>query len=237
MDVIAPEYPGYGIYNDENASEKTLVEDGIIIVQHCIQNLGYNEENIVVIGRSLGTGVAIQMGTIFKKLKAIVLISSFLSVRYVGEYIAGRTLSKFLPNVFRNEEFIRMVKAPVLFIHGKKDTLVPWKASRTLFEKCNSLKMIHLGERMGHNTIDFKHDIFLPIMSFFGEKLKMEQFNIKSGITPKQKFYLLSEMDEFPYLAFPFVKVESEGKDGLLKTSRTSENVSTEYIETLIDEI
>ena len=115
MDVVAPEYPGYGLYNDEDPSEKMIIEDAFLLIKHCIEDLKYDEKNLILVGRSLGTGVAVQMSTLFPKLRGVILISAFLSVRYVGENVAGRTLSKFLPNVFRNEDYIEAIRSPVLF--------------------------------------------------------------------------------------------------------------------------
>lgn len=228
MDVIAAEYPGYGLYTSDEPSEKTIVEDATLIVQHCIQNLKYKEENIILIGRSLGTGVALQIGSIYRKIRAIILISAFLSIRYVGENLAGTTLSKFLPNVFRNEEVIPLIRSPVLFIHGMNDTLVPWTASQTLYIKCLATKELYLGPSMDHNKMDFKNDIIMPIIKFFSGKLGMKGFESvgeKPGIS---KLDLLTEMDDFPYLCFPFIDPSKgeETDEPSAKTTRSKRSGS-----------
>ena len=230
MDVAAPEYPGYGLYDDDDPSEKTILSDSILFIKYCTQTLGYKEEEITIIGRSLGTGVAIYLGTMFPKLKAIVLISAFLSIRYVGEYLAGRALSKILPDVFRNEDFISRVKCPVLLIHGIKDTVVPWTASQVLFDKCKSTKSIHLSALMEHNQLDSKNDLFLPIFKFFYEKLNMEQYSLENGSKGCRKLFLLREMDEFPILAFPFITAQDDKEEeSSALTRRTYEsNVATD---------
>mgnify|MGYP000920340535 FL=1 len=231
MDVIAPEYPGYGLYNDEDPSEKMIVEDAFLILKHCIEELKYSQENIILIGRSLGTGVAVQMNPLFPKIKAIILISAFLSVRYVGENVAGRTLSKFLPNVFRNEDFIETVTAPVLFIHGMKDTLVPWTASQSLYTKCKAPKMLCVSATMEHNNMDYKNDIFIPIMKFFDEKLGMNEFG-KMAEGDEDKLRMLTEMDDFPYMAFP----EYETKNSARSTPRLRIKFSDSVVATAGDD-
>lgn len=53
-----------------------------------MNKLGFKEENIIVVGRSIGTGVALQL---MQKIKpgALVLISPFASIKTLAREFAG----------------------------------------------------------------------------------------------------------------------------------------------------
>jgi pimeloyl-ACP methyl ester carboxylesterase len=55
--VLAVEYPGYGIYEGETSAE-TIIEDAEIVFDFLTQELGIKSENIFVFGRSIGSGPA-----------------------------------------------------------------------------------------------------------------------------------------------------------------------------------
>ena len=171
MDVLCAEYPGYGLYDSDKPSENAILDDATLIIQHAIQNLKYKEEDIILLGRSLGTGVAIQMANIFTKLRGIVLISPFLSIRDVAENMVGSVLAKVVGDIFKSKDFIQSIKTPALFIHGALDELIPASASKWLYDKCNAPKMLHISPTMTHNKLNLKFDIFLPMVKFFVERL------------------------------------------------------------------
>lgn len=70
------------------------------------------------------------------------------------------------PNPFRNEDYIKKVKCPLLLIHGEKDDLIPWDHSQvtslnslsdfaqTLFDISESeVKMIQICHKADHNRV------------------------------------------------------------------------------------
>mgnify|MGYP003933327813 CR=1 FL=1 len=194
-----------------------------MIIQHSIQNLKYKEENIILVGRSLGTGVAVYMANIFPKLRGIVLVSPYLSIREVAEKIVGKVLAKVVPDIFRSEDYIHIIKTPVLFIHGVKDKLIPCTASKRLYEKCNAPKMLNLSPHMDHNRIDLKNDLFLPILKFFVEKLDMEEFSLMYACEDIGKLSILGSMDNQPLLRHYSKDLTGEMDD---ETSQPSAQVS-----------
>lgn len=63
--ILVPEYPGYGVYNNDGenkptitASEEQINKDAQTIYQYLTTRLVISEEQIHVIGRSLGSGPA-----------------------------------------------------------------------------------------------------------------------------------------------------------------------------------
>ena len=187
MSILSAEYPGYGLHNKEVSSEQTLLEDAALIIRYCIITLNYQEENIILLGRSLGTGVAAKMGLIFPRLRGIMMISPYLSIRDVSKNVVGGIFLRFVPDIFRTKDIIKYLKPPVLFLHGLKDQLVPCTNSKYLYEHCNSPRMLYISASMDHNRFELTKDIYLPMLRFFVEKLYIDEFqeeyhnqNIKS---------------------------------------------------------
>lgn len=59
--VILMEYRGYGIIKKENVSEKKIYKDAENLYKYVIKKLKFKPENINVIGRSLGSAIAIHL--------------------------------------------------------------------------------------------------------------------------------------------------------------------------------
>ena len=56
--IIAIEYPGYGIYRDESTSDNMIEEDAIRVYDYLTEDFGIQEKDILLFGRSLGSGPA-----------------------------------------------------------------------------------------------------------------------------------------------------------------------------------
>ena len=87
VNVIAMEYPGYSIYKGSPSSE-TIKEDSAYVYNHIVNRMGFKQQNIIVMGRSIGTGVALEL---MNKATpgAMVLISPFSSVKSLARERVG----------------------------------------------------------------------------------------------------------------------------------------------------
>jgi acetyl esterase/lipase len=76
---MAVEYPGYSIYKGK-VDGRVVREDALWVYQYMTEKMGFRQEDVIVMGRSIGTGVALEL---MKKVKpgALVLISPFVSVK------------------------------------------------------------------------------------------------------------------------------------------------------------
>lgn len=97
------------------------------------------------------------------------LISSYTTAREIFVNFEKEEVLKKLDEHFRSIDFISKVKCPVLFIHGKDDTLINYHESEILYEKANSIKEIILENGMGHNDIKWKK-MGNYIMDFYKRK-------------------------------------------------------------------
>jgi len=178
MDILCPEYPTYGVYtkrhDDDQTLDEAILQDACTTINFCTQVLRFKCENIILMGRSLGTGVAVQLATKYN-VKGVVLISPFTSIRAAATHLAGNILSKIMPNVFRSIDFIDQVQSPLLFIHGEKDALIPHQMSTQLYQKATVReKSIKINKLMTHNHMKLERDIFLPLEKFMIEVLDLK---------------------------------------------------------------
>ncbi len=121
--VLAAEYRGYR-GNPGQPSEHGLYHDGRAAIAFLREN-GVAPDQIVLVGNSIGSGVATQMATEIAP-RALVLISPFTSLSdLVAEKIRWLPTRILLRDRFENESKIAAVTAPVLILHGDADTLIP----------------------------------------------------------------------------------------------------------------
>lgn len=79
VNVLVMEYPGYSIYAGKSNSE-VIRNDAEWVYKYMVNKVGFKEENVIVIGRSIGTGIALEL---LQKQKpgALALISPFMSIK------------------------------------------------------------------------------------------------------------------------------------------------------------
>jgi len=172
-DILAVEYPGYGVYEGQ-ASAKAILEDAEIVFDFLTAEVGINPENIIIFGRSIGSGPATHLAA-YRNPGALVLMSPYTSIRSVVKDMTGILVSNLVAERFSNIDEIEKAECPCFFIHGKKDKVISWEHSKDLFVKCKAPTAIHLSETMSHNTFKLGHDVVNPIKKF------LKQLGFKYG--------------------------------------------------------
>lgn len=158
--ILAMDYRGYGL-SQGNATEKNSYEDSQTIYDEAIKS-GYQADNLIILGRSVGSGIATELA-LKNKAKALILISPFAS--------AFRVMTKIplLPfDRFNNQAKISKIDEPLFIIHGQQDKIIPAWHSQNLYEKHKGKKLRHVIPQAGHNDIySFKfEDLFASLESF-----------------------------------------------------------------------
>ena len=128
--VFMPEYRGYGGMIGR-PSELGLYEDGESAILF-LRSQGVKESDMILMGESLGTGVAIEMAKRFK-VRALILQAPFLSLEAMRDlhypYIKLPLLDKY-----QNQEKIKELSMPLLILHGNADRIVPYHHGETLYD-------------------------------------------------------------------------------------------------------
>lgn len=125
VSVLAFDYRGYG-RSEGQPSETNSYEDAEAVYRYATDELGVDGQRIILHGRALGGGVAMQLATQVEPA-ALILESAFLSVYKL--YLP----LKWLPgDKFDNERKAPLVQCPTLVIHGKADQVVPFEHGEKL---------------------------------------------------------------------------------------------------------
>ena len=103
------------------------------VYDYLIKKVGFEEKNIMLLGRSIGSGPASYLAS-QRNPGALIMMSSFTSLRSVVNDHVG-SLDKILKERFNNHENIKNVKCPSFFIHGLQDKLISYQHSQKLHGK------------------------------------------------------------------------------------------------------
>lgn len=138
--------------------------------------LKFDLKNIILLGRSLGTGPATYLASKYE-VGALALISAFTSIRGVfGEFTGF--LKYMVKERFNNLENIKKVTCPTFLLHGKSDTLISYKHSIALSENCNCVCEVNTPNKMNHREFDYTDDLSLPLVNFLHRnKYKLGNIN------------------------------------------------------------
>mmetsp|Transcript_39465 Transcript_39465/g.73582 ORF Transcript_39465/g.73582 Transcript_39465/m.73582 type:complete len:391 (+) Transcript_39465:68-1240(+) len=169
VNILAAEYPGYGLLHHVEPSEDGVCEVALTTFRFLVDVLGVRYSQIVLFGRSLGSGPAVFLASQFP-VGGLILVSAFSSIRAAVQSIAGRLFAMAFEERFPNHKAIANVSCSTLFIHGEADGLIPMDHSLKLFKRCRARKLLVTPPEMEHNSNLFGDASFLaiPAIHFFG---------------------------------------------------------------------
>lgn len=150
-DLFIIDYRGFG-KSTGRLSEKGLYEDARASYAYLIAQ-GYTEADIVIYGRSIGSGVASELATT-RPARALILETPFTSLVDLAKSLAPH----FLPALtlrfrFDNASKLPKVDAPILLIHGDRDELIPHSHSEVLAAQLGDKAELAIIPGAGHNDI------------------------------------------------------------------------------------
>ena len=133
-DVLVMDYRGYGKSSGPR-NEEYLYSDAQFFYDFAKEN--YGENKIIVYGRSLGGAFATKIAG-ENQPKMVILESTFYNLQdIVNRWLPGKVTDKVSPKMtyhFLSNQNILKVKVPLYHFHGTKDSVVPLKSGKKLFE-------------------------------------------------------------------------------------------------------
>ena len=133
-DVLVMDYRGYGKSSGPR-NEEYLYSDAQFFYDFAKEN--YGENKIIVYGRSLGGAFATKIAG-ENQPKMVILESTFYNLQdIVNRWLPGKVTDKVSPKMtyhFLSNQNILKIKVPLYHFHGTKDSVVPLKSGKKLFE-------------------------------------------------------------------------------------------------------
>ncbi len=149
-DFFVMDYRGFGKSKGKRTEAK-LYSDSQHIYKYLMES--YEEKDIIIYGRSLGSGIAARIAS-WNNPRMLILDSPYYSFHHhVKRFAFILPLKIILRYRIRTDQFIKNIQAPIHIIHGNKDRLIPLYNSLNLKKlRQNHIKItvIHGG---GHNNL------------------------------------------------------------------------------------
>lgn len=167
--VLFVSYRGYGA-STGSPSEPGLVNDGRSAYDWLIAQ-GVAPEAIMLVGESLGSGVAVQLAA-ERPVGAVALEAPYFSAADIAAsiywWLPVRLLMK---DKFDSFAYIGKVQAPLLIIHGEQDDIIPLSEGQRLFASANEPKQLVVIPGGTHGSI-FSAETWTREMRFFEQYSK-----------------------------------------------------------------
>ena len=150
LDLFAIDYRGYG-KSSGRPTEAGILEDARLARRTYATMAGIPESDIILMGRSLGAGVAVTLAA-DDGARALVLQSTFTSLPDVAArqypWLPVRWLMK---NRFDSEADISRFTGPLLYSHSEGDTTLDISMGEQLFSAANEPKQFFRFAGRDHN--------------------------------------------------------------------------------------
>lgn len=139
-------YPG----STGSPSEKGLLIDGLAAFDWLAAR---SDGGIVPLGQSLGSGVAVNTAANRPALGAV-LVSAYTSVETLAKsHYPFLPVGLLIKDRFRSDLWIEDVRQPKLFIHGRRDGVIPLHFGEALFAIAPEPKEMLVYDAYGHNDL------------------------------------------------------------------------------------
>ena len=163
---VIVEYAGYS--NDSRTPTHNLVKEDVRNVVEYLDSK--NISNISIVGESIGTGAASYHASLQAPEK-LILVSPFTDL-----YDIARNRFWFYPtsllvdNAFDNQAALQNYESKLLIIHGSKDSIIPFKLGKELFDGLSAEKEFVTIEGAGHNDLFSYQQTHVVIQEFLTQE-------------------------------------------------------------------
>ena len=150
VSIMIFDYRGYG-RSEGKPDEAGLLQDARAARQWLSKRTGLPEADIVLAGRSLGGGVAVDLAA-KDGARGLILMNTFNSLVDVAEHhVSWISPNKVMQNRFDSISKIGDYHGSLLQVHGDRDKVIPLEYAMELFGAANSPKRFVIAPGGGHN--------------------------------------------------------------------------------------
>lgn len=159
--VLLVEYPGYG-RSAGSPSQGSITQAFVAAYDALISRKDIDASRIVLFGRSLGGGAVCAL-SVKRPSAALILMSTFTSARsFAKRYLAPSFLVR---DPLDNLSAVEKYKEPILIMHGRHDTVIPFSHATALRKAARTGKLISY--EAGHNDCPPDWNVFWQDIEIF----------------------------------------------------------------------
>ena len=159
-------------YRGFSGNEGKPTEEGLYIdsmaAKSWLNSINIDDSNIILYGESLGTAVAVNLGSKFS-FAGIILESPFTSMVELSKiYYPYLPVNLLLKDRYDSINKIGKITFPKLVMHGDKDNIVPFSMGKRMFESFSEPKFSYFKSGDDH-MMDFDKELLGNIINFINE--------------------------------------------------------------------
>jgi len=158
---LAINYRGFGL-SEGSPNERAVLDDAKRVYDWALARPDVDGANIVVLGRSLGTYVAIAVAAA-RKVRAAILATPFDSAAALGEDHYRVPLGWLVQGRYNPALMAPMVSAPALFLLAEKDEVTPVKHGLALASRWGGIVKTVLLPGLGHRGLEDRAEFWNSI--------------------------------------------------------------------------
>jgi hypothetical protein len=147
-DVFILDYPGYGKSGGAIKSQAQLFTDVQVVYNEMKKR--YKEEQIVVLGYSIGTGMAAELAAA-NHPRLLILQAPYYSLTDMMRHAYPFIPTFLLKYKFRTNEYLKDCRMPVIIFHGNQDEIIDYGSSLKLKEEMKGNGTLITLDGQGHN--------------------------------------------------------------------------------------
>jgi len=176
-DVFILDYRGYGKSEGSISSQTQFYQDIQAVYNELKKK--YSEENIIVLGYSIGTGPAAKLASV-NNPGLLILQAPYFSLTDMMKHSFPIIPTSILKYKFATNEYIEDCSMPVVIFHGNEDEVIYYGSSLKLKEQFKQHDTLITLRGQGHNRMTYNEEYKTEI-----EKTLMKHQKIVSSKTPK----------------------------------------------------
>lgn len=148
-------YRGYGLSTGK-PNEKNLFSDALNIYNYYSKREDVDASKIVVMGRSVGTGVAVYLAA-NREVEKVILVTPYDSMISVAKnHYSFLPISLILRNRFDSISRVPHINVPMLALIADNDTTIPPQLAKRLVDKWRGKCTMQIIKGADHNSISQK---------------------------------------------------------------------------------
>jgi alpha-beta hydrolase superfamily lysophospholipase len=165
-DIFIIDYRSYGKSEGEINSQNQLFEDNQIAYNELKKR--YKEDKIIVLGYSIGTGLAAKLASA-NNPKLLILQAPYYSLTDMMKHTYSFLPTFLLKYKFETNYYLKNCKMPVVIFHGKQDRVIYYGSSLKLKKEFKPQDTLITLNRQGHNGMTNNKEYRIELMKILNK--------------------------------------------------------------------
>lgn len=150
-DFFILDYRGFGKSQGKIKNEKQLYKDNHIVFDTLLR--AYNEKKTVIIGYSIGTGMAAELASHYNP-KMLILKAPYYNMTDLAHHYFKWLPGFFIRYKLKTDQYLPKIKCPIVIFHGDRDEVIYYQSSFKLSELFKEEDELIILKGQSHNGIN-----------------------------------------------------------------------------------